>query len=188
VRRARIDQRDRAVRHGIPCTGVARTIVDCAYRAGAEGTEAMIMAADSKRLLDRRRLEELTEEHRGRPGISHVRTVVTDDPAELRTRNELRMFRICRGAGLPRPLCNHRIDVGGRTFYADFCWPEARLIVEADSWRWHGGREANENDRDRDQLLSIAGWRVVHFTRDQVLHHPGEVARRIGALLRAGSA
>jgi very-short-patch-repair endonuclease len=60
--------------------------------------------------------------------------------------------------------------------------------VEADSWRWHGGRLASEGDRDRDQLLSIAGWRVVRFTRDQILHHALEVGRRIDALIRAGSA
>jgi hypothetical protein len=182
VRRVVVDPRDRVIRHGIPCTRPARTIVDCAHRAGAAGTEALIMAADSKRLLDRRRLEELAEEG-GRPGIAHVRAIVTDDPEELRTQNELRMRRICRAAGVPAPLCNQPIEAGGRTFIPDFCWPEARLIVEADSWRWHGGRQASESDRDRDQILIIAGWRVVRFTRDQIRNHPEEVGTRLRALL-----
>lgn len=43
-------------------------------------------------------------------------------------------------------------NVGKRTFYADFCWPELRLIVEADSWQWHGGRQARERDVDRVPL------------------------------------
>jgi hypothetical protein len=182
VRRSVVDPRDRVIRHGIPCTRPARTIIDCAHRAGPEGTEQLIMAADSKRLLDRRRLEELAAEG-GRPGIAYVRAVITDDPEELRTLNELRMRRICRTAGVPAPLCNHPLEVGGRTYIPDFCWPEARLIVEADSWRWHGGRQAAESDRERDQVLIIAGWRVVRFTRDQILNQPGEVGRRLRALL-----
>lgn len=89
------------------------------------------------------------------------------------------MLRICRRAGVETPLTNHPIRVGARTFYADFCWPARRLIVEADSWRWHGGRLANESDADRDQLLSTAGWRVVHFTRDQIHTRAAECERRI---------
>ena len=73
--------------------------------------------------------------------------LISDDPPELRSKNELRMFSICREFGVERPLTNHRIDVGDRTFYADFCWPELGLIVEADSWRWHGGRQRAETGR-----------------------------------------
>ena len=183
VRTSWVDPRDRAVRHGIPCTTPGRTIIDCAHRAGAEGTEDLIFAADSRRLLDRARFEQLADEHRGRPGIGNVLAVITDDPAELRSRNEIRMFRICRRFSLPRPLCNHRIDAAGSTFYADFCWPEIKLIVEADSWRWHGGRRASEDDRNRDQILMIAGWHVIHFTRDQIKNKPGEVGPRLQAIM-----
>lgn len=183
VRTAVVDPRDRAIRHGIPCTSPGRTIIDCAHRAGADGTEEMIMAADSTGLLNRRRFEELADQHRGRPGIGHVLAIVSDDPVELRNPNEVRMFRICRAAGVPLPLCNHRIEAEGRTFYADFCWPQLGLIVEADSWRWHGGRRATERDRDRDQTLTIAGWHVIHFTRDQIKNQSQEVGRRIAALI-----
>lgn len=182
VRRSRVDPRDATRRHGIPCTSVARTIVDCAHRAGLEGTEELIMAADAAGLLNRPRLEQLAHEHRGRPGINHVVALLTDDPVELRNRNERRMFSICREFEVPLPLCNHRIEVSGRTFYADFCWPDLHLVVEADSWRWHGGRLASTNDADRGQLLSMAGSRVVRFTRDQIKHDRGETGRRLAAL------
>lgn len=92
------------------------------------------------------------------------------------------MFSICRTFGIPLPLCNHRIETAGRTFFADFCWPDLHLIVEADSWRWHGGRLASESDADRDQLLSINGWRVVHFTRNQIRHHRSTTGHRLAAL------
>lgn len=96
------------------------------------------------------------------------------------------MFSICRQFGVARPLTNHRIELSNRRYYADFCWPELGLIVEADSWRWHGGRLATERDRERDQLLAIAGWRVVHFTRAQILARE-ECGRRVAALTSAAS-
>lgn len=101
-----------------------------------------------------------------------------------RAKNERRVLAICREFGVRLPVVNHRIELGERTFFADFCWPEFRLIVEADSWRWHGGRTANESDRDRDQLLSVAGWQVVHFTRDQIVHKRAQTGHRLVALTR----
>ncbi len=159
------------------------TIIDCAHAVGLEGTEQLIMAADSKRSLNRRRLEELVAEHRGRPGIAHVRALITDDPPKLRSENERRLFSICREFRVPVPADELPDPTSAsRTFYADFCWPDLRLIVEADSWRWHGGRLAGERDRDRDQILSIAGWHVVHFTRDQIKLDRGRTGRRLVAL------
>ncbi|MDQ3103431.1 MAG: DUF559 domain-containing protein [Actinomycetota bacterium] len=182
VYRRAIDPRDATTRHGIPTTSVARTIIDCAYLLGAGGTEELIMAADSKRILNRRRLEELTHEHRGRPGSRHILSLIAEDPVDTRSRNEHRLFSICRQFKIPLPLTNHRIDLGERHFYADFLWPGLHLIVEADSWRWHGGRQASENDADRDQLLAIAGFHVVHFTRDQIRNRRAETGRRLVAL------
>lgn len=182
VHRRELARQDFTVRHGIPCTTPARTILDCASVLSAEGVEDMIMAADSKRILNRRRLEELIAEHPKSRGISHIRALVTDDPRITRSRNERRLFSICREFGVPLPRTDYEIVTAGRTFYADFCWPDLGLIVEADSWRWHGGRKATESDRDRDQLLAIAGWRVLHFTRDQILHGRTETGRRLAAL------
>jgi hypothetical protein len=184
VHRRSIETRDICSWNGIRTTTVPRTIIDCAHQVGLEGTEELIWTADSINRLEHRRLERLSHEHRGRPGVNHVLLLISDDPAELRSINERRMFRICRESGVPRPHTNHRIEVPGRHFFADFCWPELNLIVEADSWRWHGGRLATERDRERDQLLAIAGWRVVHFTRDQIKKQRAETGRRLVALLR----
>lgn len=93
------------------------------------------------------------------------------------------MLRICRRLGVPEPETQYEIHTSGRTFDAGFCWPGLRLIVEADSWRWHGGKLKVESDRDRDQLLAIAGWIVVHFTRNQIKLEPERTGERLRALL-----
>lgn len=187
VHRRSVESVDASTRHGVPCTAAARTILDCAGVAGRIGKEHLIMAADSLRILDRSRLEALASKNHGRPGTPHVLALVTDDPAETRSVNERRLLAICRAFGVEPPKVNFPINVAGRRFYADFCWPNHRLIVEADSWRWHGGRQAGENDTDRDQLLSIAGWVVVHFTRDQIKHDREGTGHRLLALTRGRS-
>ena len=184
IHRAVIDPRDRRVFHGIPCTSAARTIVDVAPTASVSALEHLLLAADSKELLNRPRLESLLSERYGLPGTRKILDLITDEPVETRSENERRMFSICREFGIPSPLTNHRIDVGDRTFYADFCWPDLNLIVEAGSWRWHGGKSAHESDADRDQLLATVGWRVVHFTRSQIKNRHAETGLRLAALTR----
>ena len=169
VHRRDIDPLDITKRFAIPCTTPARTILDCATSVGIEELEELLMAADSGRPgLDRARLEQLVAERTGHRGIRNLRELITDDPKETQAENERRMLRICRRFGIPEPATQYEIHTAGRTFYADFCWPDRGVIVECDSWRWHGGKLKTERDRERDQLLAIAGWLVVHFTRNQI--------------------
>ncbi len=187
VHEREIVRRDVIDRFGIPCTTPARTILDCAASVGIEELEALLMAADSGRPgLDRPRLEQLVAAHRGRRGIANLRALISDDPKQTDSINERRMLRLCRRIGIPEPETQYEVTAtDGRRFRADFCWPELRLIVECDSWRWHGGKLKAESDRDRDQLLTIAGWSVVHFTRNQIKLEPERSGRKLVALLEA---
>ncbi len=63
-------------------------------------------------------------------------------------------------------------------FLVDFCWPDARLIVETEG-RHHLTRAAFERDRGRDALLTALGWRVMRFTTRQVRGEPATVAARV---------
>jgi very-short-patch-repair endonuclease len=103
-------------------------------------------------------------------GLPLGRSVVSD-----RTRSELerRFLWLCRRHRLPRPSVNARI---GR-MTVDFCWPERRLVVETDGYRYHGGREAFEGDRARDLRLRGQGYQVVRLSHRQVFEEPARVAR-----------
>jgi very-short-patch-repair endonuclease len=56
------------------------------------------------------------------------------------------------------------------------------LIVEADSFEFHGTRAAFERDRRRDQLLRKAGWMAVRITWRQLNERPEEVVAAMGWL------
>lgn len=90
-------------------------------------------------------------------------------------------------AKLPRPLLNHPIAVKGRAkpLVVDLFWPKIRLVVELDSQRFHGDWERAEIDRDRDQLLGIAGHSCHRFVRRVVKDDPVGTAVRLSLLYEA---
>ena len=47
-----------------------------------------------------------------------------------------------------------------------------RLVVEADSFAWHGGRKDLMRDCRRYNDLVLDGWRVLRFTWEDVMLHP----------------
>lgn len=56
-----------------------------------------------------------------------------------------------------------------------------RIVVEADSFPWHGDRVALRRDARRDDLLVADGWRVLRFAWEDVRHDQAF----IGGVLRA---
>jgi very-short-patch-repair endonuclease len=103
-----------------------------------------------------------------------------DDHAEP-TRSELEraLLPALEQAGLPRPRVNDRV-LGQEV---DFHWPDQRLIVETDGWRYHRHRRRFEDDRARDARLHAAGWIVLRFTWRQVVRETLLVTVRIAQVL-----
>ena len=65
----------------------------------------------------------------------------------------------------------------------DFLFADHRLIVEADSWRYHKTRRAFESDRTRDVITAQAGFRTVRFTDRRLANDPAGVATALRTLL-----
>jgi very-short-patch-repair endonuclease len=87
---------------------------------------------------------------------------------------------VTRKANLPKPLPNH--EIAGRR--RDFAWPDQRLVVETDGYRYHSSRAAKRRDNRRDRQLTALGWRTVRFTYEEVAFEPGVVGAEVAQLLR----
>lgn len=61
-----------------------------------------------------------------------------------------------------------------RKHRADFCWPNQKLIVEVDGGQHspHGGRHATDIDREKGNIAARLGYRVFHFSPDQLKADP----------------
>lgn len=99
------------------------------------------------------------------------------------TRSDLErdFLRICRRAGLPPPEVN--VKVGRWT--VDFLWRAERLAVETDSYLYHRGRIAFQDDHARDLDLRGRGYRVRRFDERQINEEPDRIAADLAEALGA---
>ena len=65
-------------------------------------------------------------------------------------------------------------------------WLDRRLIVEVDGYRYHRAPSAFEDDRERDVILTLAGWQVLRFTWTQLNDRPAWVAAAIAQRIECG--
>lgn len=170
-------------RDGIPCTTVARTLVDIAATGNAEAFERAWSAGASRRLLWPREIEREAQAAPYRRGVGLVREALARDGRYLgqRTRSDLERIalRLCEDFGLPRPHANRLLRIGEQTFEADLLWPSARLVVEVDGDETHGHAAARRSDRARDLVLQLAGWRTVRVGWSEVKGDQAVVAEQL---------
>ncbi len=95
------------------------------------------------------------------------------------------MLPVLLAAGLPRPRCNVELWVEGKRLEVDLLWQEQRLVIETDGEETHGTRAAFQRDRQRDQALTAAGYRVARVTWRQLEDEPTPVTARIRRMLEA---
>ncbi len=63
----------------------------------------------------------------------------------------------------------HEGVVPDRKFRIDIAFPDALLAVEIDGWEWHGKHKGVfTRDRERQNLLTLNGWRILIFTAGQI--------------------
>lgn len=58
--------------------------------------------------------------------------------------------------------------------------------METNGFKYHSGREAFEDDRDRDLRLKALGFEVVRLSYRQVVEEPTRVADLLKTLLIGG--
>jgi very-short-patch-repair endonuclease len=173
------------VDRGIPVSTVPRTLLDLAAVLTRRQVERAIEEAEARRLTDALSLRDLVERYpRGR-GIGVVRAILdAGDLGSTFTRSDLEeaFLAFVRSQALPGPELNADIEIApGRWTEADCVWRASRVVVELDSRRFHGTRQAFERDRAKDRAFVVAGWTVLRVTWRQLR----EDADRLAADLRA---
>ncbi|MDP1849348.1 MAG: DUF559 domain-containing protein, partial [Solirubrobacteraceae bacterium] len=178
---------DVTVIDNIPCTTLARTLLDVAEDASRREVERALDVAEQRQILDMAAIDDVLARADGRRGAKLLRAVLAEHlVGSTLTRNDLEeaFLAIARAIELPPDAVNAWIafpDGGGAE--ADFLYREQRLIVEVDGRSTHATKRAFQSDRRRDQRLMLLGWRVVRFTWQQVMYEPAYVAATLRGLL-----
>ena len=119
----------------------------------------------------------------GWPGTRVVRELLADvEPASESPYESISRIQLA-DRHLPAPLVGVRVEgASGRTYWADFLWPAARLIGEADGDTKYGTtarsrEQALESQRRRQADLEAAGYAVTRW-------RPGDAWDTVAARIR----
>jgi hypothetical protein len=181
IHRCKLAPEDRTIRDGLPVTTVARTLFDFAETVPFETLRGAAEEADRLKRLRLQELEAVCERGRGRRALKPMRRLLEElrPPDEGRSPLEIRFPAFVRQYELPPPAQN--VHVLGHE--VDVLWPAAKLVVELDSWEYHGHRAAFERDRARDPKLLIAGYRTIRVTHRRLDREAAQLAAEIRRLL-----
>ena len=173
-----IAEEDLASRRDIPCTSVARTLLDYAAIATPRRLELAMAQADVLRLLDARAVHEALRRNPRRPGTPTLRRllIAATEPAVTRSEFEESLYVALERARLPRPRVNAFVALEDNTgYYPDFLWPEAGLVVEADSRAFHSSLPRRRHDARRDRRVKLAGLETFRWTGEDPTELIGDV-------------
>jgi hypothetical protein len=179
--------------HGLPITDAAHTVLDLAAHMTEARLAELAAAALRTRATSIPELREHLERQQHAPGRARLVSVLgllADDAAGTRSDVEVAACHALVGAGLPRPVLAHRVrDARGR-FVAevDLAYPDQRIAIEIDGYRWHSSPARKRSDEERQNRLVVLGWTVLRFSATDVRVRPGHVVATVAAALRRSGA
>jgi very-short-patch-repair endonuclease len=157
--------------NGLPMTTVERALLDAADELGGRELERAVDEALAARLTSRTKLRETTERAVGRRGQLELLALADARRASKQTKREAAelALRLIRAAGLPEP----QTEVSLFGYSADFFFAESGVVLEVDSFAYHGLIRSNFNrDRRKDRIYRQHGLEVVRVTADELMQTP----------------
>lgn len=180
TRRCRtLDPLDGTVWRGVPVTHVPRTLVDLAAVLGLDDLARACHEAGVLHRTTPAQVDAVLARRPGSPGAAKLREIVRGDVRVTLSALERRFLERLRDAALPLPTTNK--PAGGRR--VDCRWPEQRLTVELDSYRFHSSRHAWEQDRRREREARTRGDEFRRFTYADVYEAPRWMLTQLQSLL-----
>jgi very-short-patch-repair endonuclease len=166
---------------GLWISSPARAVLEIAATLSPAALADAVDEGLARDLFTPRQLEAVLERNRPCRGAGRLALLLGDETSTAisRSRAEKRLLRLIRAARLPRPETNVKF---GR-FEPDFMWRREGLVVELDSYKFHQGPGVFQRDREKDLALRDAGFEVLRFTGEHVVHQPAVVLARVAAAL-----
>jgi len=168
LRQAPLPSEHVRVRHDLPVTSPARTLLDLAAELPFADAVVLADSALHKRVVRQAELEDVLGTSEGRPGIEKARRSLrfADERAESPLESVSRVA--LHEGGVPTPQTQVVLDLpSGRRVRTDFFWPW--VVGEADGeekYKPTDGRSVIEvlrDEREREYELRDVGYEVVRW-------------------------
>lgn len=181
---------DTALKDGFRVTRPIRMLIDLAAVLPLDRLEEAVYSTVQRRLV---RIPQLRARLRdptctGRRGIVALREIVEaheSGGAILHRSLEKPFLRILKDAGLPIPICQYQAKLTDREIaFIDFAYPDERIAIETDGFRFHSAPTKWGKDRKRRNWLTAHGWLLLHVTKEDIESGAQEICAQIAELLR----
>jgi hypothetical protein len=156
---------------GIPVTSVAETLVDLAAVLTEEELARACHEAGVRYRTTPRQVEAVLPKNA--PGSRKLRAVMSGDTHVTLSQLERAFLKLLRDAGLPRPQTN---KVAGSK-RVDCRWPDRKLTVELDSYRFHDSRYSWEQGHERRREARARGDEFRTYTWRDITENSESVIR-----------
>jgi very-short-patch-repair endonuclease len=175
-----IDARDVTVLNRIPITNVPRTLCDIAAGLSLRDLARACHEAGVKYRTTPRHVEEVLRRRPNTPGAAKLRLIMSGgEPVRLSFLEDA-FLALLKREGLPLPITNRPVG----TKRVDCRWPEHKLTVEIDSYRFHNSRHSWEQDRKREREARKREDEFTRYTYGDVLEDPRDMLAELHGLLR----
>jgi very-short-patch-repair endonuclease len=147
---------------GLPITSPSLTLLDLAGCVSESELSAALNEARVKGRVNDGELQDTLRAHPNRRGARALARLLESDEARFATESETE--RLCL-----RLMLAHGLEPDASQFWigpyrVDFLYAEERLVVEADSYRFHRPKQRFVEDRRRAAYLIGRGYEVLPLT------------------------
>ncbi|MDX6678715.1 MAG: hypothetical protein QOE31_2767 [Solirubrobacteraceae bacterium] len=145
---------------GIPCTSVARTLLDLGAVLPRRVVERAFNQAEVLRVVDMTQIDDVLSRAGGHRGAAVLRAIIRDYAGSTLTRNDLEeaFLAICRTAGLPEPEVNVWIALEP----IGYCARHQSRAGRSPMKRPSGARSANATLLSNFVGVSHSSWPHAH--------------------------
>jgi Transcriptional regulator, AbiEi antitoxin len=183
-RSRRRDQREVTIWKRIPTTTVPRTLVDLPSLLSFDDLSLAVHEADVRHGTRPEHIAAVLARYPNARGATMLRAIASGDHPTLLSKLERHFRALLTTDAMPLPLFNRKQGA----HYVDCRWPQHRLTVELDSYRFHRTRRAWEEDRQRERAARARGDEFRRYTWRDVVEEPAPTVADLQILLyRDGS-
>ncbi len=179
VRTRRSNTLEMATYRGIPVTTVARTVVELAATLPLDDLARACHEAGVKYRTTPAQVDAVLARRPNTKGAANLRRILHGDERVSLSKLERRFLDLLGAEGLALPETNRVVD--GRR--VDCRWPEHRLTVELDGYRYHHTRHAWEQDRQREREARARGDDFRRYTYGDVFESPDAMLAELRAVI-----
>jgi len=163
----------------IPVTTVAETIVDLAADLSLDDLARACHEAGVLYRTTPRHIDAVLQRRPRARGAAKAKRVMHGDVHVTLSELERRFLKLLRRERLPLPQTNRKTG----SHRLDCRWPDHKLTVELDSYRFHNSRHSWEQDNKREREARRREDRFRRYTYGDVLEDPAYMLAELRELL-----